>query len=84
VRLLFPVIPGFEYLIPDWGVLREFAGTVLMYLFFLGAQTAVLPSKVKNSRLNGKNREWRRYQQAALRRSNAPGSHALSVSRSIG
>ena len=66
------------------GVLWEFAGTVLICLVFLGGQTAVLRGKVINSRLDGKNREWQRYQQVGLRRSAARGSHALSVSRSIG
>jgi hypothetical protein len=65
-------------------VLREFAGKSLMCLIAFAAKTAVLWGKVKNSRLNGKNREWRRYQQAWLRRSAARGPHALSVNRSIG
>ena len=65
-------------------VLREFAGKSLMCLIAFAAKTAVLWGKVKNSRLNGNNREWLRHQQAGLRRSDARGSHALSGTRSIG
>jgi hypothetical protein len=65
-------------------VLREFADRSLIFLIVFATTMAVLRGKVKNSRLNGKNREWRRYQQSGLRRSDARDSHALSVSRSIG
>jgi hypothetical protein len=49
-------------------VLWKFAGKSLICLIVFARKTAVFRGKVKNSRLNGNNREWRRYQQAGLRR----------------
>jgi len=49
-------------------VLREFAGKSQICLIVLAAKMTVLRGKVINSRLYGKNREWRRSRVAAVSR----------------